>query len=44
MAKSKSEKRYIVTYENVDTTQHEAAEILSISDGRYTRCSVCHGN
>ena len=32
MAKSKSEKRYIVTYENVDTSQHEAAEILSISD------------
>lgn len=32
MTKSKSEKRYIVTYENVDTTQQEAAEILSISN------------
>ena len=32
MAKSKSEKRYIVTYENVDITQQEAAEVLSISD------------
>lgn len=31
MAKSKSEKRYIVTYENADTTQQEAASILSIS-------------
>jgi subtilisin len=32
MAKSKNEKRYIVTYEDANTDQQEAASILSISE------------
>lgn len=33
MAKVKTEKRYIVTYEDANTTQQEAATILNISQG-----------
>lgn len=33
MAKQKTEKRYIVTYEDASTTQQEAATILNVSQG-----------